>query len=55
MRYNRLAEDLDLGEELVMENLVFADAKIGDTMEVAMRPDDAVSWLGKQPPKGLTP
>ena len=50
MRYNRLAEDLDLGEELVMENLVFADAKIGDTMEVAMRPDDAVSWLGKEPP-----
>jgi ubiquinol-cytochrome c reductase cytochrome c1 subunit len=50
MRYNRLAEDLNLGEELVMENLVFADAKIGDTMEVAMRPDDAVSWLGKEPP-----
>ena len=50
MRYNRLAEDLGLGEELVMENLVFADAKIGDTMEVAMRPDDAVSWLGKEPP-----
>jgi len=50
MRYNRLAEDLDLGEELVMKNLVFSDAKIGDTMEVAMRPDDAVSWLGKVPP-----
>jgi len=50
MRYNRLAEDLGLGEELVMENLVFSDAKIGDTMEVAMRPDDAVSWLGKVPP-----
>lgn len=50
MRYNRLAEDLGLGEELVMKNLVFSDAKIGDTMEVAMRPDDAVSWLGKEPP-----
>ena len=50
MRYNRLAEDLGLGEELVMENLVFADVKIGDTMEVAMRPQDAVSWLGKEPP-----
>lgn len=50
MRYNRLAEDLGLGEELVMENLVFADAKIGDTMEVAMRAEDATSWLGKQPP-----
>jgi ubiquinol-cytochrome c reductase cytochrome c1 subunit len=50
MRYNRLAEDLGLGEELVMENLVFSDAKIGDTMEVAMRPQDAVNWLGKEPP-----
>ena len=50
MRYNRLAEDLDLGEELVMEHLVFADAKIGDTMDIAMRPQDAVTWLGKVPP-----
>lgn len=50
MRYNRLAEDLNLGEELVMENLMFADAKIGDTMEIAMRPEDAVNWLGKEPP-----
>ena len=50
MRYNRLAEDLNLGEELVMENLVFADVKIGDTMDVAMRPQDAEAWLGKEPP-----
>jgi ubiquinol-cytochrome c reductase cytochrome c1 subunit len=50
MRYNRLAEDLKLGEELVMDNLVFADAKIGDTMEIAMRPQDAEAWLGKEPP-----
>jgi ubiquinol-cytochrome c reductase cytochrome c1 subunit len=50
MRYNRLAEDLGLGEELVMQHLVFADVKIGDTMEVAMRPQDAVEWLGKEPP-----
>jgi ubiquinol-cytochrome c reductase cytochrome c1 subunit len=50
MRYNRLAEDLGLGEDLVMENLVFADAKIGDTMTIAMQPDDAAAWLGKAPP-----
>jgi ubiquinol-cytochrome c reductase cytochrome c1 subunit len=50
MRYNRLAEDLGLGEDLVMENLVFGDAKIGDTMDIAMRPDDAESWLGAMPP-----
>lgn len=50
MRYNRLAEDLGLGEDLVMRNLVFADAKIGDTMAIAMRDDDAAGWFGKAPP-----
>lgn len=50
MRYNRLAEDLELDEDVVMENLVFADVKIGDTMTVAMQDDDAKAWLGKVPP-----
>jgi len=50
MRYNRLAEDLGLDEDLVQKNLVFADAKMGETMEIAMRPDDAEIWLGKTPP-----
>jgi len=50
MRYNRLSEDLDLSEEVVMDNLVFADAKIGDTMKIAMRDDDAQRWFGKAPP-----
>jgi ubiquinol-cytochrome c reductase cytochrome c1 subunit len=50
MRYKRLSQDLDLSEELVMENLVFSDAKIGDTMTIAMRPEQATQWLGKQPP-----
>ena len=50
MRYNRLAEDLGLDEDLVMENLVFADVKIGETMDIAMQPEDAEAWLGKAPP-----
>lgn len=50
MRYNRLAEDLDLPEELVMQNLVFADAKIGETMRIAMDSEDAKEWFGKAPP-----
>lgn len=50
MRYNRLSEDLDLSEEVVMDNLVFADAKIGETMRIAMRDDDAERWFGKTPP-----
>jgi ubiquinol-cytochrome c reductase cytochrome c1 subunit len=50
MRYNRLSEDLGLSEEVVMENLVFADAKIGDTMEIAMSAEDSERWFGKTPP-----
>ncbi len=50
MRYNRLAEDLDLSEEMVMENLVFSDAKFGETMNIAMDEEQAKAWFGKTPP-----
>jgi ubiquinol-cytochrome c reductase cytochrome c1 subunit len=50
MRYQRLSEDLGLDEDMVMENLVFTDAKIGETMEIAMRAEDAERWFGKTPP-----
>ncbi|MEJ8567403.1 cytochrome c1 [Elongatibacter sediminis] len=50
MRYNRLVEDLGLSEDQVMNNLVFSDAKIGETMDIAMRPEQATAWLGKAPP-----
>jgi ubiquinol-cytochrome c reductase cytochrome c1 subunit len=50
MRYNRLVEDLNLDEDMVMDNLVFADVKIGETMDIAMQPDDAAAWFGKAPP-----
>ena len=50
MRYNRMAEDLDLTEEMVMENLVFSDAKFAETMDIAMQPEQAKAWFGKTPP-----
>lgn len=50
MRYNRLAQDLGLSEEMVMKNLVFSDAKFGETMDIAMDEDQAKSWFGKTPP-----
>ena len=50
MRYNRLAEDLDLSEDMVMQNLVFSNAKFADTMDIAMDADQAESWFGKTPP-----
>ncbi|MBT8062461.1 MAG: cytochrome c1 [Xanthomonadales bacterium] len=50
MRYNRLSEDLALTEDMVIENLVFSDAKIGETMSIAMDPDQGEAWFGKAPP-----
>jgi len=50
MRYNRMAEDLDLTEEMVMENLVFSDAKFAETMDIAMQSEQAKAWFGKTPP-----
>ena len=50
MRYNRLVEDLDISEELVLKNLMFNTDKIGNTMTVAMRPQDAEQWFGVAPP-----
>jgi len=49
-RYNRLAEDLDLSEEMVMQNLVYSNAKFAETMTIAMDPEQAESWFGKTPP-----
>mgnify|MGYP003668456472 FL=1 len=50
MRYNRMAKDLDLTDEQVKENLMFASEKVGDTMTVAMRAEDAQKWFGVTPP-----
>jgi ubiquinol-cytochrome c reductase cytochrome c1 subunit len=50
MRYQRLANDLELSEEMVMNNLVFGDKKIGDTMSIAMTEAQGEAWFGKAPP-----
>ena len=49
MRYNRLT-DLDLTEQQIKDNLMFATDKIGETMQTAMRPEDARKWFGNPPP-----
>ena len=50
MRYNRMAKDIGLTEDQVKENLMFASDKIGDTMTIAMRAEDAKRWFGVAPP-----
>lgn len=49
-RYNRVARDLSIPEDLMMENLVFADKRIGELMTNAMRREDGQAWFGAPPP-----
>ncbi len=49
MRYNRLT-DLGLTEAQIRDNLVFTDAKVGDTMKVALTPKDGKTMFGAAPP-----
>lgn len=50
VRYNRLAEDLGVSEDQVIENLMFAADKPTETMTIAMPPSDAERWFGVAPP-----
>jgi len=50
VRYNRLALDLGITEEQLVDNLMFTGERPFDTMEIAMPPGDAASWYGRTPP-----
>lgn len=49
-RYERVATDLGIPEELMMENLVFTDALYGEHMNIGMRQEDSKVWFGAAPP-----
>lgn len=58
LRYNRLAKDLGISEELMKANLMPEGAKPGDHMVTAMpagsadptQPSDSEKWFGRAPP-----
>ena len=49
-RYERVANDLGIPAEVMMDNVVFSSAKIGDHMKIGMQPSDAKVWFGAAPP-----
>ncbi len=49
-RYSRMAQDLELTKEEVMDNLVFTDAKFTDHMMTSLSEADSEMWFGKAPP-----
>jgi ubiquinol-cytochrome c reductase cytochrome c1 subunit len=49
MRYNRLT-DLGLSEAQIRDNLILTDAKVGDTMKVALTTGEGKAMFGAAPP-----
>ncbi|ART80829.1 cytochrome c1 [Oceanisphaera avium] len=49
-RYNRVAEDLGIPEEVMQANLNFTGVAIGDLMKNSIPEKDAAEWFGAPPP-----
>ena len=49
-RYERVANDLGIPADVMMDNVVFSGAKIGEHMKIGMQPADAKVWFGAAPP-----
>lgn len=50
MRYSRMASDLGLTEQQVMDNLNFTGAKFGEQIPPSMQASDGKTWFGAAPP-----
>jgi len=50
VRYNRMAEDLQIPEDVVKDNMMFTADRIGGLMKATMSPADAKKWFGTVPP-----
>jgi len=50
VRYSRIAEDLGLSEQDVMQNLNFTGARFDDPIVSHMPAESATKWFGKDPP-----
>jgi len=50
IRYNQIAEDLDLNESQLVQNLIFTQAKPEDAVITNMLASDGSRWFGKSPP-----
>lgn len=49
-RYQKVADDLGIPYEQMLETLVPADASIGDHMTTRLQPADALTWFGAEVP-----
>lgn len=50
VRYNRMAADIGITEQQLIENLMYTADSPHQTMRIGIRPDDAKRWFGVVPP-----
>jgi ubiquinol-cytochrome c reductase cytochrome c1 subunit len=50
VRFNSIARDLQLEEDIVVANLMFNAEKTFETIQATMPQDDAARWFGQAPP-----
>ncbi len=50
MRYKRMADDLNISDKQMQDNLIFTNKKIGDTITNAMDSKYSKKWFGVAPP-----
>ena len=50
MRFNRMGADLGIPDVVLLEKFMFGTDKVGDTMTIAFRKDDATRYFGVAPP-----
>ncbi len=50
VRYNRVAADLGISEQQMIDNLMFTGERPYDTMRIGIDPDQAKRWFGVLPP-----
>ena len=49
-RYERVADDLGIDHQVMLDNLIFDDVKIGQLMTTAMTKKQGKDWFGAPPP-----
>ncbi len=49
-RWERVADDLAIPHQLMMQNMVFTGQRIGDLMTIGMTPEKSKQWFGAVPP-----
>ncbi len=50
MRYNRMANDLGISEDVLRNNFLMPSQQPGNPMAINMTPEDAKVWFGTAPP-----